>query len=166
MSMEMTPMRRAMTRPGSRGPVAWLLTILVLGAALIQACSDNTGPAGTTFPTGVTGTATEGLFTVNITLNPNSVQINQRIGITVLVQSVSGIGIQGEHVQVGTTAGRLDIVDGFTDADGKFVTFLLCDGAFVAQITAVVRGTLTAAPSGAQCGIVESSSSSSSSAGP
>ena len=104
---------------------AWILAILAL-AALVQACTDNNGKSpGPTFPSGTTGFASTGAdLTVQVAVNPNTIQPGRRSGVTVLVLNRNGRGVPGKHVQLSTTIGELDVVDGFTDADGKFVSWL------------------------------------------
>jgi hypothetical protein len=126
---------------------AWILAILAL-AALVQACTDNNGKApGPTFPAGTAGFASTGAdLRVQVAVNPNTIEVGRRAGITVLVTNLNGRGIQGKHVQLSTSAGALDVVDGFTDLDGKFVSFLKISasdtvaGQTSATITAFVEG--------------------------
>jgi hypothetical protein len=130
----------------------WLVVAL-LGAALsIQACSNQTSGSGTpSFPSGTTGhgDGPAGVI-VQVAINPNHQDVEGRIGITVLVLNVNGRPLEGKHVQLSTTDLNLDRVDGFTDADGKFVSFLFCARDASAVITAFVEG--TAATGTATCG--------------
>lgn len=151
--MDAKPTRRAMWSRGDRGPGMWILALLAMTGALAQACSDNKGPAGPTFPAGQTGTSDGGIV-VFIGINPNSVEPGRRAGVTVVVRtspsiigaaSAGGRPIPGLHVQLSTTAGSLDAADGFTDADGKFVTFLFipCGTTGSAAVTAFVEGVVS-----------------------
>jgi Calx-beta domain len=147
----MTAARRggAMGKTRSRQAGFWCLAVVLLAGLLSQACSDNKGPAGPTFGSGQTGTAdTAADIRVQVAVNPNTIRLGQRAGITVLATNTNGRPLQGRHVQVSTTVGRLDRVDGFTDAAGKFVTFLTITdadarnaaGLTEAEVTAFVEG--------------------------
>lgn len=135
--------KRGSLRPGFLSTAA-----LVLVALLGQACSDNKGPAGPTFGTGQTGHAdTPGQIVVQVAINANSIQLDRRAGITVLVTNLNGRALAGKKVQMSTTVGSLDIVDGVTDAQGKFVTTLKISSSDVAPgasgqavVTAFVEG--------------------------
>lgn len=127
----------AMKRRGSRSSWRWWGIALVLVGALTYACSNQKEAKGPQNPAAVTGSDAGGTI-VTITLNPNSVPVNRRIGITVIVTSIGGQRLEGRHVQLSTEGGRLDRVDGFTDPDGKFISFLLCDQSGTFTITAVV----------------------------
>jgi hypothetical protein len=116
------------------------LATLALVVALGQACSDNKGPAGPKFPAGQTGTSDSGVI-VFVGINPNNIEPGRRAGVTVVARTPNGRGIPGLHVQLSTTIGKLDIVDGFTDADGKFVSFLFIGPVEALQTTS---GTVTA----------------------
>lgn len=120
----------------------WLFTILVLLGALLGACTNQSGSSGPSHPTGQTGHAdTSADIRVQVAVNPNTIDFERRAGITVLVTNrIGGRPLEGRHVQLSTTVGTLDVVDGFTDADGKFVSFLLCTAAGSAAITAFVEG--------------------------
>jgi hypothetical protein len=143
-------MARTMGRTSSGRSRIWVaVLVLLVGGALVQACTDN--KQASTFPTGQTGHSDTALdVRVVIGLNPNSVEVGRRIGITVLVTNFNGRPLEGRHVQLTTTAERLDQVDGFTDPDGKFVTFLFCDSAGGASIVAFVEGA-TSQPASATC---------------
>ncbi len=144
---------RTMGSTGSGRSRLWLLALVLLaGGALVQACTDNKGGGGP-FPTGQTGHAdTPSEMIVRVGVNPNRVELNRRAGITVLVTNFNGRALPGRHVQLSTSADRLQVlvdgalldqVDGFTDIDGKFVAFLFCDpavGGVTATITAFVEG--------------------------
>jgi Calx-beta domain len=138
-----------MGKTRSRQAGFWCLAVVLLAGLLSQACSDNEGPAGPTFGSGQTGTAdTAADIRVQVAVNPNTIRLGQRAGITVLATNTNGRPLQGRHVQVSTTVGRLDRVDGFTDAAGKFVTFLTITdadarnaaGLTEAEVTAFVEG--------------------------
>jgi len=128
----------------------WTLAILVVMGLLAQACSDNKGPAGPAFGAGQTGHAdTTAQIRVQVAINPNSIELGRRAGVTVLVTNIpGGKPLEGRHVQVSTDVGTLDQVDGFTDAAGKFVTFIKITaldaanaaGLTVATVTAFVEG--------------------------
>jgi Calx-beta domain len=138
-----------MGKTRSRHAGFWCLAVVLLAGLLSQACSDNKGPAGPRFGSGQTGTAdTAADIRVQVAVNPNTIRLGQRAGITVLATNTNGRPLQGRHVQVSTTVGRLDRVDGFTDAAGKFVTFLTITdadarnaaGLTEAEVTAFVEG--------------------------
>ncbi len=125
----------------------WMAAVALLAGGLFQACTDNKGPAGPTFPAGQTGHAdTAADIRVQVALNPNTIQPGQRAGITVLVTNTNGQPLAGRHVQLSTTIGQLDVVDGFTDASGKFVSFLRISAADASVAT---TGTVTAFVEGA-----------------
>jgi hypothetical protein len=132
---------------GSGRSRIWLLALLLLvGGALVQACTNQTSGGGPSFPSGQTGTADfpEAII-VRVGVNANTIELNRKAGITVLVTNFNGFPLEGKHVQMSTSFGRLDIVDGFTDVDGKFVTFLFCDpdiGSGIATVTAFVQGAI------------------------
>lgn len=135
---------------GSGRSRIWLLALLLLvGGALVQACTNQTSGGGPSFPAGQTGTADfpEAII-VRVGINANTIELNRKAGVTVLVTNFNGHPLEGRHVQMSTTFGRLDQVDGFTDVDGKFVTFLFCDpdaGAGSATVTAFVQGQIGSA---------------------
>jgi len=144
--MSATVLRRALRSSGFGRSRTWLVTALLAGGLLVQACSNQTSGSGTpSFPAGTTGHGDGPTqVIVNVATNPNAVELNRRIGITVLVTNFNGRPLEGRHVQLSTTFQKLDQVDGFTDADGKFVTFLFCDpavGAGSATVVAFVEGT-------------------------
>jgi hypothetical protein len=148
--------RRTQRTTASRGDrrhkahKSWILAILAL-AALVQACTDNSGKSpGPTFPSGTTGFADTGGPTgdvlVQLAVNPGTVERGRRAGVTVLVTNTNGAALPGQHVQLSTTAGNLTVVDGFTDLDGKFVSFLqvpCSDPSGSASVLAIVRGVLS-----------------------
>lgn len=137
-----------MGRNGSGRSGIWLLGASLLLAALGQACTDQSGSTGPTFPAGQTGQAdTVSQTRVQVAVNPNQIELGRRAGITVLVtNNTSGRPLEGRQVQVSTSHGRLDTVDGVTGADGKFVTFLFAPCGSVTAGTAV---TVTAFVEGA-----------------
>lgn len=142
--MDARATRRAVGSRTGRWAGLRALAMLALVVALGQACSDNKGPAGPKFPAGQTGTSDGGVV-VFIGINPNTIEPGRRAGITVVARTPNGRGIPGLHVQMSTTIGKLDDVDGFTDADGKFVTFLFISPAEAVQasggvVTAFVEG--------------------------
>ncbi len=122
------------------------LPVVLLWGLLLAACSDNKGPAGPTAGAGQVGHAdTTSQLQVDIALNPTAVEVNRRIGVTVLVTNQNGRPLAGRHVQLslaqaGAPAARLDRVDGDTDAGGKFVSFILCIGPGDGTVTAFVEG--------------------------
>ena len=139
-----------MGKTGSRRHAFLVLSVLALVAMFVQACSDNKGPAGPTFGADQTGHAdTAAQIVVQVAVNPNTIELGRRAGITVLVTNTNGRPLEGRHVQLSTTAGRLDRVDGFTDSFGKFVSFLFADPANTAggtaTVTAFVEGATGAA---------------------
>ncbi|HLE44014.1 MAG TPA: hypothetical protein VJB36_08365 [Methylomirabilota bacterium] len=121
-----------------------LLTILVVLGALLGACSNQSGSSGPSHPAGQTGHAdSTGQIRVQVSPHRAAVDVGDRIGLTVLVTNFNGRALEGRHVQLGITngqPGQIDQVDGFTDVDGKYVTFLLCTADGSPEITAFVEG--------------------------
>lgn len=101
-----------------------LLSLLLLAPVLLVACSDNEGRKGPSLGAGITGVSTSGDFQVVITLNPNSINKGQTVGITVTTQTARGVPVAGRRVNLTTTGGTLASVFGTTDPAGKFVTSL------------------------------------------
>jgi hypothetical protein len=137
-----------MGQTGSRRRVFWSLAALLLVGLLAQACSDNKGPAGPTFPAAQTGHAdTPDQIVVQVAINPNTVSFNRPVGVTVVVTNTNGRFLPGKRVQMSTSLGTLDPVDGFTNSGGQFVTFLRVTpqnvvqaGTNTATVTAFVEG--------------------------
>jgi len=123
-----------------------LLAVLLLVGALYSACSNQSSSNGPAHPAGQTGTAdSPGQMIVRVAIHRAQVDVGDRVGITVLVTNLNGRPLEGRHVQLGITnsgPGRLDQVDGFTDPDGKFTTFLFCNVDGDVEITAFVEGAL------------------------
>lgn len=139
-----------MGKTGSRRQAFWVLSVLALVALLVQACSDNKGPAGPTFGAGQTGHAdTTADIRVQVAINPNTIELGRRAGITVLVTNTNGRPLEGRHVQLSTNVGQLDVVDGFTDAGGKFVSFIRITEQDAANSAGLVQATVTAFVEGA-----------------
>lgn len=124
------------------------LPVVLLWGLLLAACSDNKGPAGPS-GTGQTGHAdTTAQIRVQVAVNPNTIELGRRAGITVLVTNLNGRPLEGRHVQLSTDVGKLDVVDGVTDRDGKFTSALRITeqdalnaaGLTVATVTAFVEG--------------------------
>jgi hypothetical protein len=127
-----------------------LLVLLLAGGALVQACSNQTSGGGPSFPSGTTGHADNpSQITVRVAINANSIEFGRRAGVTVLVTNQNGRPLEGRHVQLSTTVGRLDTVDGFTDADGKFVSFLLITALDAQNVAGVTQAVVTAFVDGA-----------------
>jgi hypothetical protein len=139
--MEHMPIDRATRSRGARGPWAWAVAVLALLAALVQACSDNKDNAGPRFGAPIVGTADPGQLRVQVAVNPNTIQPGRQAGVTVLVTNPSGFPLKGRMVQLSTDIGTLSVVDGFTDAAGKFVSFLRISPA---DATVASSGTVTA----------------------
>jgi hypothetical protein len=126
------------------GPLA--LAALLLIGALQQACSDNTGPVGPTFPAKVVGDAIGGpAGTINIqaSVSPGIVDRGRRASVTIMLTSAGGAPLQGRQVVVSSTGGRFDQSSGTTDGDGIFRTTIyvpceVADGPYA--ITVVVEG--------------------------
>ncbi|MBI2467873.1 MAG: hypothetical protein HYV62_08685 [Candidatus Rokubacteria bacterium] len=59
--MGATPSGEAMGGKGSRRSLLWVLAGLLLVAVLVQACTDNQGPAGPSYPATQTGSTDGGL---------------------------------------------------------------------------------------------------------
>jgi hypothetical protein len=127
-----------------------LVVLLLAGGALVQACSNQTSGGGPSFPSGTTGHADNpSQITVRVGINPNSIEFGRRAGVTVLVTNQNGRPLEGRHVQLSTTVGKLDVVDGFTDADGKFVSFLVITALDAANVAGVTQAVVTAFVDGA-----------------
>ena len=132
-----------------RARIFLLAALLGLGA-LVQACTDQKGSKGTTFPTGTTGNAeTSGSIRVQVAINPNTIELGRTAGITVLVSNTNGLPLEGRLVQLSTSVGRLNVVDGFTDAAGKFVSALRVTATDLANAAGVTSATVTAFVEGA-----------------
>lgn len=114
-----------MGKTGSRRHGFGALAALGLLALLVQACSDNKGPAGPTFPSSQIGTADDagGVFII-MRANPATIQVGQTTGITVIAQNINGFPLPGRDVQMRVDVGSLEPVSGRTDANGTFITFL------------------------------------------
>jgi hypothetical protein len=139
-----------MGKTRSRPAGFWCLAVMLLAGLLSQACSDNKGPSGPTFGAGQTGTAdTSEQIRVQVAVNPGSIELGRRAGVTVLVTNLNGRPLQGRAVQLSTTVGKLDRVDGFTDAAGKFITFLLITPQDAANAAGLTSATVTAFVEGA-----------------
>jgi hypothetical protein len=139
-----------MGKMGSRRHAFLVLSVLALVAMFVQACSDNKGPAGPTFGAGQTGHAdTAAQIVVQVAINPNTIELGRRAGITVLVTNLNGRPLQGRHVQLSTNVGQLDVVDGFTDAGGKFVSFIRITEQDAANAAGLVQATVIAFVEGA-----------------
>lgn len=139
-----------MGKTGSRRHGFGALAVLALVALLVQACSDNKGPAGPTFGAGQTGHAdTPAQIVIQVAINPNTIELGRRAGITVLVTNLNGRPLEGRHVQLSTTVGQLDVVDGFTDAGGKFISFIRITEQDAANSAGLVQATVTAFVEGA-----------------
>jgi hypothetical protein len=137
--------RRLATGSTRFGRSIGLLAILLLVGTLLYACSNQSGSSGPSHPAGQTGTAdTATQIIVRVAIHRAVVDVGDRVGITVLVTNLNGRALEGRHVQLGISnngPGRLDQVNGFTDPDGKFTTFLFCNAAGdVTEITAFVEG--------------------------
>jgi len=149
--MRATVRRIATGSTGSWRLIGLLAVLLVVGA-LLQACSNQGGSSGPSHPAGQTGTADNPTqIIVRVAINPNTIELGRRAGVTVLVTNTNGRPLQGRHVQLSTSVGQLDVVDGFTDADGKFVSALRVTAADVtsgqssATVTAFVDGAVGSA---------------------
>ena len=128
----------------------WCLVVVLLVGAMAQGCSDNKGPAGPTFGAGQTGHAdTVAQIVVQVAINPNTIELGRRAGITVLVTNTNGRPLEGRHVQLSTNVGQLDVVDGVTDALGKFVSFIRITEQDAANAAGLVQATVTAFVEGA-----------------
>jgi Big-like domain-containing protein len=122
----------------------WLFASLLVLGGFVQACTNQSSSNGPSFPAGQTGTAdTTSQLIIRVVAHRAQADVGDRIGLTVLVTNSNGRALEGRHVQLGITngqVGRLDQVDGFTDADGKFVTFLFCNDAGAPVVAAFVEG--------------------------
>ena len=148
--MGATPMDRVMERAGTRRGRFLVVSVLALVAVFVQACSDNRGPAGPTFGAGQTGHAdTAANIRVQVAINPNTIELGRRAGITVLVTNTNGRPLEGRHVQLSTNVGQLDVVDGVTDALGKFVSFIRITEQDAANAAGLVQATVRAFVEGA-----------------
>jgi hypothetical protein len=130
----------------------FLVLIALLGLGLlVQACSDNKGPAGPTFGAGEVGHAdTAAQIVVQVAINPGTIELGRRAGITVLVTNTNGRPLANRHVQLSTTLGTIDQVDGFTDALGKFVSFIRITAQDAENAQGLTQATVTAFVEGAQ----------------
>jgi hypothetical protein len=139
-------LRRLATGSTGFGRSIGLLAVLLLVGGLFYACTNQEGTQGPSFPAGQTGHSdTAKDIRVQVAIHRAVVDVGDRVGITVLVTNTNGRPLQGLHVQLGISnnmPGKLDQVDGFTDPDGKFTTFLLCTdaGTKPTEITAFVEG--------------------------
>ncbi len=166
--MDATPTLRAMTSRRYRGGRPWTLAILLsVAALLIQACSDNSGPAGPSFqcteartaqtrtvsaaatcgPAPSTGHAdTAGQIRVQVGVNPNTIEIGRRAGVTVFVTNTNGLPLPDKLVQLSPDVGTLDVTVGRTNAQGQFSSSLriaatdTTAGKTSATVTAFVEG--------------------------
>jgi hypothetical protein len=121
--------------------------------ALIQACSDNKGPAGPSRTaagnvptTGFANTSAE--IRVQVGVNPNSITPGRRAGITAFVTNLNGQPLAGKMVQFSTDVGKLDTTVGTTNAAGQFSTALFITAADAANATTTFA-TVTAIVDGA-----------------
>jgi hypothetical protein len=146
------------TRPagttGRKGSVrggVWLLAVLVLLGGLVQACSNQSGTtSGPRNPAATTGHSDTALdLRVQVAVNPGSIQLGRRAGITVLATNTNGRPLEGRHVQLSTTVGTLDVVDGLTDIGGKFVSALRVTASDAANANNATSATITAFVEGA-----------------
>ncbi len=121
-----------------------VLAVLLLVGALFAACSNQSSSNGPANPAGTAGHAdTASQLIVRVAIHRAQVDVGDRVGITVLVTNLNGRPLEGRHVQLGISnsgPGRLDQVNGFTDPDGKFTTFLFCNFDGDVEITAFVEG--------------------------
>ena len=153
------------------------LALLLVVATLIQACSDNSGTTGPTFscnespieqgttsakaralaactggtqgPVPVVGNIGGGL-TINVQVNPGTIDIGRRASVIVIVTSgtggdvgKAGAGIPGRTVRLDAVGGNLDATSGTTDANGVFSTTMIvpCGSVLGAGlVTAIVDG--------------------------
>jgi hypothetical protein len=135
---------------GSGRARIFLVAALLLLGALVQACSDQKGSKGTSFPTGTTGNAeTSANIRVQVGINPNTIELGRSAGITVLATNTNGLPLEGRLVQLTTSLGQLSVVDGFTDAAGKFVSALRVTATDVANAGSLTSATVTAFVEGA-----------------
>lgn len=140
---------------GSGRARTFLLAALLLLGALVQACSDQKGSKGTSFPTGTSGNAeTSASIRVQVAINPNTIELGRTAGITVLATNTNGLPLEGRLVQLSTSVGRLNVVDGFTDAAGKFVSALRVTASDVANAAGATSATVTAFIEGASASAV------------
>lgn len=120
--------------------------LLLAAGALIQACSDNDGPVGPTFPAKVVGDAIggpNGTINIQATVTPGIVDRGRRAGVTIFLTSAGGAPLQGRKVSISSSAGRFDQPSGVTDVNGTFSTtmFVPCEvGVGPGSIIAVVEG--------------------------
>jgi hypothetical protein len=142
-----------MGKTGSPRRAILILCGLALVSALVQACSDNTGPAGPSFGSGGAGQVghadSAAQILVQVAVNPNTIELGRQAGITVLATNPNGRALPNKHVQLSTTVGTLNRVDGFTDAGGKFVAFLRITEQDAANAAGLVQATITAFVEGA-----------------
>jgi hypothetical protein len=142
-----------MGKTGSPRRAILILCGLALLSVLVQACSDNKGPAGPSFGTGGAGQVGHADFPeqirVDVGINPNTIELGRQAGVTVLVTNTNGRALPNKHVQLSTTVGTLNRVDGFTDPGGKFVAFLRITEQDAANAAGLVQAVVTAFVEGA-----------------
>ncbi len=118
-----------------------LLSFLLVPALLIG-CTKNDKSKGPGAGSSITGTSTNGLFSLTVNVNPNNTNKGGSVGITVLAQTLNGAPLANRNVQMATTGGTLASVAGSTDAAGKFVTTLAIPPDYNGANPIVVRATV------------------------
>lgn len=125
-------------------PGATLLLSFLLVPALLVGCTKNDKSKGPGAGSSITGTATNGLFSLTVNPNPNNTNKGGSVGITVLAQTLNGAPLANRNVQMATSGGTLASVAGSTDAAGKFVTTLAIppdyNGPNPVEVSATVDG--------------------------
>ncbi|MBI2467874.1 MAG: hypothetical protein HYV62_08690 [Candidatus Rokubacteria bacterium] len=108
---------------GPRKPGLWVLMALFVVPLLIAGCSDNSGPAGPSYPATQTGSTDGGLaFALSSRPGPGADQFI----ITLVITSAGGRPVAGEPVTF--TGGKLNPTSTTTDANGTATSVLTCDG--------------------------------------
>ncbi len=123
----------------------WMVAVALLAVGLVPACTDNSGPAGPTFPASQTGSTDGGLqFALSARPGPGADQFI----VTLTLTSLRGRPVVG--VPVTMTGGKLEPSHGVTNANGEFSSVLTCEGPFT--VKALFEGAPVPPPSIALCG--------------
>jgi hypothetical protein len=149
----------------------WTLVVfglLLVGGALIQACSDNNGSTGPTFEcgqqkggvkvvaeckgspapsTGFANTSSE--IRVQLGINPNTISPGRRAGVTAFVTNTNGQPLAGRKVQFSTEVGTLDRTVVETNSAGQASTTLSITAVDAANAGGATSSIVTAFVDGA-----------------
>lgn len=131
------------------GPGLLTVGILLAVGAVLQACSDNKGPAGPSFrgaPVKVVGDAIggpNGTINIKASVSPGVITRGRRATVEILLTSPGGAPLVGRRVFLSSPGGRFDQASGVSDGNGIFSTtmFVPCEVADKSYaIVAVVEG--------------------------